>query len=52
MISFSWKRMVSTHHYQQIRCIMRLTPNNYLNFASVEVLVSPISSLEDMNIDD
>ncbi|MCA9765395.1 MAG: post-transcriptional regulator [Carnobacterium sp.] len=52
LISFSWKKMIPIHYYQQIECIMQLTPNDYLNFASVEALVSPISLLEDMNIDD
>ncbi|MEG0496729.1 MAG: post-transcriptional regulator [Carnobacterium sp.] len=52
LILFSWKRTIPTHYYQQIQHIMRLTPNDYLDFASVEVLVSPISSLEDMDIND
>ncbi|WP_034550821.1 post-transcriptional regulator [Carnobacterium funditum] len=49
---FSWKRNTPTHYYQQIQHIMQLTPNDYLDFASVEVLISPIDSLEDMDIND
>lgn len=52
LISFSWKKNVPSHYYQQIQYIMQLTPNDYLDFASVEALVSPIDSLEEMNLDD
>ena len=52
LVLCSWKRTIPTYYYQQIQQIMRLTPNDYLDFASVEVLVSPISSLEDMDIND
>lgn len=52
LISFSWKKNVPSHYYQQIQYIMQLTPNDYLDFASVEALVSPIDSLEEMDIDD
>ncbi|MGB3160771.1 post-transcriptional regulator [Carnobacterium sp.] len=49
---FSWKRTIPSHYYEQIEHIMQLTPNDYLDFASVEVLVTPSCSLEDMDIND
>lgn len=52
LISFCWKKSVPAHYYQQIQEIMSLTPNDYLDFASIEALISPAVSLEEMEIFD
>ncbi|MER2173524.1 MAG: post-transcriptional regulator [Carnobacterium sp.] len=50
--SFCWKRIRPTHYYQQINDIMKITPNQYLDYAAVEAQVYKVTSLEDMNFDD
>lgn len=48
---FRWKRTVPEHYYQQIKQIVTLTPNDYLDFASLEAQVYQVQSLDEMNLD-
>lgn len=50
LVYFSWKKTIPERYYQQIQHVMTLTPNDYLDFASVEALISPAVSLDEMDI--
>lgn len=50
--TFCWKNEIPAHYYQQISYIMALTPNDYLDFASLEAQVYLITDLDEMNLDD
>lgn len=49
---FSWKRKTPEHYYQQISQICKLSPNDYLDFASLEAQIYKVDSLDLMEIDD
>lgn len=41
--NFCWKRIKPAHYYQQINDIMRITPNQYLDFAALEAQVYKVT---------
>ncbi|MGX7419652.1 post-transcriptional regulator [Carnobacterium gallinarum] len=51
LISFRWKRATPDHYYQQIKQIVTLTPNDYLDFASLQAQIYQVESLEEMDLD-
>ena len=51
LVSFSWKRTTPEHYYQQIKQIVRITVNDYLDFASLEAQVYQVESLSEMDLE-
>lgn len=52
VVNFCWKKKTPSHYYQQINDIMKITPNNYLDYAAVEAQVYKITSLDEMDFED
>ena len=50
--NFRWKKKMPVHYYQQIKEILSLKPNHYLDFASLEAQVYKVPSLDEMDLED